>query len=50
MASSTTEEAGSVAKNAEQNDSGAAGRSIHESVMKLRDQSDASVKTLANVT
>jgi hypothetical protein len=50
MASSTTEEAGSVAKNAEQNGSGAAGRSVHESVKKLRDQSDASVKTLANVT
>jgi hypothetical protein len=50
MASSTTEEAGSVAKNSEQNGSGAAARSVHESVKKLRDQSDSAVKTLANVT
>jgi hypothetical protein len=50
MASTTTEEAGSVAKNAEQSGSGAAGRSIHESVKKLRDQSDAAVKTFANVS
>jgi hypothetical protein len=50
MANSTTEEAGSVAKNAEQNGSGPAGRSIHESVNKLRDQSDLAVKTLANVS
>ena len=50
MASSTTEEAGSVAKNAEQNGSGPAARSIHDSVMKLRTQSDFAVKTLANVS
>jgi len=50
MASTTTEEAGSVAKNAEQNGSGPAARSIHESVKKLRDQSDFAVKTLANVS
>jgi hypothetical protein len=50
MASSTTEEAGSVAKAAEQGGSGAATRSIHESVKKLRNQSDVAVKTLANVS
>ena len=50
MASTTTEEAGSVAKNAEQSGSGAAARSIHESVKKLRDQSDVAVKTFANVS
>ena len=50
MASSATEEAGSVAKNAEQSGSGAAARSIHESVNKLREQSDMAVKTFANVS
>jgi len=50
MANSTTEDAGSVAKNAEQNGSGAAARSIHDSVKKLRNQSDIAVKTLANVS
>jgi hypothetical protein len=50
MASSSTEDAGSVAKSAEQSGSGAAGRAIHESVAKLRIQSDAAVKTLANVS
>ena len=50
MASTTTEEAGSAAKNAEQNGAGTAARSIHESVKKLRDQSDSAVKTLANVS
>lgn len=50
MASTTTEEAGSVAKNAEQNGSGTAARSIHESVKRLRDQSDVAVKTFANVS
>jgi len=50
MASSSTEEAGSVAKSAEQSGSGAAARSIHESVNKLRAQSDVAVKTLANVS
>jgi hypothetical protein len=49
MASTATEEAGSVAKTAEQSVSGVAGRSIHESVQKLRSQSDVAVKTLANV-
>ena len=50
MASTSTEEAGSVAKSAEQSGSGPAGRSIHESVQKLRTQSDIAVKTLANVS
>ena len=50
MASSSTEDAGSVAKNAEQNGSGVAARFIHESVQKLREQSDLAVKTLANVS
>jgi len=50
MASTSTEEAGSVAKSAEQSGSGAAARSIHESVNKLRAQSDVAVKTLANVS
>jgi hypothetical protein len=50
MASTSTEDAGSVAKTAEQSGSGAAARTIHESVTKLRNQSDIAVKTLANVS
>jgi hypothetical protein len=50
MASTSTEEAGSVAKQAEQGGSGTAARAIHESVQKLRNQSDIAVKTLANVS
>ena len=50
MASTATEEAGSVAKQAEQSGSGVAGRAIHESAQKLRNQSDVAVKTLANVS
>jgi hypothetical protein len=50
MASSSTEDAGSVAKTSEQGGSGAAARAIHESVSKLRRQSDVAVKTLANVS
>jgi hypothetical protein len=50
MASTTTEEAGSVAKTAEQNGSGTAARAVHESVKKLRNQCDIAVKTLANVS
>ena len=50
MASTTTEDAGSVAKNAEQNGSGTAARAVHDSVKKLRNQSDVAVKTLANVS
>lgn len=50
MASSSTEDAGSVATNAEQKGSGIAAKAIHESVSKLRWQSDLAVKTLANVS
>ena len=50
MASSSTEDAGSVAKTADQNGAGAAARSIHESVQRLRNNSDLAVKTLANVS
>ncbi len=50
MANTTTEEAGSVAKQAEQNGAGGAARAIHESVQKLRNQGDIAVKTLANVS
>ncbi len=49
MASSSTEDAGSVAKTAEQGGSGAA-RAIHESVQKLRNQADVAVRTFANVS
>ncbi len=49
MASTSTEDAGSVAKQAEQSGAIAAGKAIHESVQKLRSQADAAVKTLANV-
>jgi hypothetical protein len=50
MASTATEDAGSVAKAAEQNGAGGAARAIHESVQKLRNHSDVAVKTLANVS
>ncbi len=50
MASSSTEDAGSMARNAEQNGGGVAASTIHESVQKLRNQSDIAVKTLANVS
>jgi hypothetical protein len=50
MASSSTEDAGSVAQTAEQSGSGAAGPAIHESAQKLRNHADAAVKTLANVS
>jgi hypothetical protein len=50
MASSSTEDAGSVAQMAEQIASGTAARAIHESVQKLRNQADVAVKTLANVS
>jgi hypothetical protein len=48
MASTATEDAGSVAKLTEQAGAGLAARSIHESVQKLRFRCDAAVKTLAN--
>ncbi len=50
MASTSTEEAGSVAKTAEQNRAGTSAQAIHESVQKLRNQADVAVKTLANVS
>ncbi len=50
MASTSTEDAGSVTKTAEQNGAGAGARSIHESVQRLRNNSDLAVKTLANVS
>ena len=50
MASTSTEDAGSVARTAEEKGSGAAARSIHDSVQKLRDQTDLAVRTLANVS
>jgi hypothetical protein len=50
MASSSTEDAGSVAQMGEQSGSGTAARAIHESVQKLRNQADVAVKTLANVS
>jgi hypothetical protein len=50
MASSSTEDAGSVAQMAEQSGSAAAAGAIHESVQKLRNQADVAVKTLANVS
>jgi hypothetical protein len=50
MASTSTEEAGSIENTAEQSGAGAAARSIHDSVQKLRNQADVAVKTLANVS
>ncbi|MGO9085069.1 MAG: hypothetical protein ACLQBK_07585 [Candidatus Sulfotelmatobacter sp.] len=50
MASTTTEDAGSVANLAEQAGAGTAAKSIHESVQKLRTHADVAVKTLANVS
>ena len=50
MASSSTEDAGSMARNTEQSGGGADAKAIHESVQKLRTQSDIAVKTLANVS
>jgi len=50
MASTSAEEAGGVAKSAEQNGAGAAARAIHESARKLRERADVAVKTLARVS
>jgi hypothetical protein len=47
IASTTTEEAGSVAKMAESSDANSA-KAIHETVQKLRDRSDLAVKALAH--
>jgi len=49
MASSATEDAGSIIRQAEQTGSGPAAKSVHESVQRLRARSDVAVKTLANV-
>ena len=49
MASTTAEDAGSVAQTAEQSGAGPAAHSIHESAQKLRNHADLAVKTLANV-
>ena len=49
MASSATEEAGSIIRQAEQAGAGQAAESIHESAQRLRARSDLAVKTLANV-
>jgi hypothetical protein len=50
MASTATEDAGSVARQAEQGGAGVAAKAIHESVQHLRSRSDGAVKTLANVS
>lgn len=50
MASTSVEDAGGIAKTAEQNGAGAAGRAIHESAQKLRNHADVAVKALANVS
>ena len=50
MAGTTAEEAGSVAKSAEQGGSGPAAKSIHESAKKLRQQADIAASTFANVS
>jgi hypothetical protein len=47
IASSATEDAGSVEKMAEKSDAGSA-KAIHETVQKLRDRSDLAVKALAH--
>jgi hypothetical protein len=47
IASTTTEEAGGVAKTAESSDPASA-KAIHETVQKLRDRSDLAVKALAH--
>ena len=50
MASTSTEDAGGIAKTAEQNAAGEAARAIHESAKKLRNHADIAVKTLASVS
>jgi hypothetical protein len=50
IANSSTEDAGSVAKQAEQSGSGTAAKTIHESVRRLRNHCDLAAKTLANVS
>jgi len=50
MASTTSEDAGGVARTAEESGAGEAARAIHESAQKLRNHADVAVKTLANVS
>jgi hypothetical protein len=50
MASTATEEAGSVANVALQGGAGVAANTIHESVQRLRARSDGAASTLANVS
>ena len=50
MASTSTEDAGGVAKTAEQNGASPEARTIHESAQKLRNHADVAVKTLATVS
>jgi hypothetical protein len=50
IANSSTEDAGSVAKQAEQSGFGTAAKTIHESVRRLRNHCDLAAKTLANVS
>ena len=50
MASTTSEDAGGVARTAEEGGAGDAARAIHESAQKLRNHADVAVKTLANVS
>jgi hypothetical protein len=49
VGSTATEEAGSVARLAEQGGAGVAAKAVHDSVQHLRSRSDGAVKTLANV-
>jgi hypothetical protein len=50
MAGTTSEEACSVAKQAEQNGSGIAAKSIHDSVQRLRGRADLAANALAHVS
>ena len=50
MASTSAEDAGGIAKTAQQSGAGAAAKAIHESAQKLRNHADLAVKTLANVS
>ncbi|HTS35283.1 MAG TPA: hypothetical protein VMH04_06400 [Candidatus Solibacter sp.] len=50
MASTSTEDAGAIARIAEQGGAGPAGQAVHESARKLRTQADLAVKTLAHVS
>jgi hypothetical protein len=47
VASTATEDAGSVAKLAERSQAAALAKAVHESVKRLRDRSDLAVKAMA---